>query len=177
MRNPFYNEEHSARRDIKAVEPVPEAYVGDNNPYRGIEQHGVENPNKPTVVPGYGDTYQVELQDNAPIPDPVPVLVVNQGARERRDWAANNTFVDSSRVVEVLPNDPRRTKATIVNAGPNTVYVGRTQSVSVAFGFPVAMGATFPTLEAETNMYAITAATETANLRVLWEYRVTLRNE
>jgi hypothetical protein len=157
------------------LEPLPEAYVGVNNPYRGIEQHGVESPHRAQPVPGYGDTVQVEYESPAPLQEPVPVIVVNESAKEERDWGATS-FTVTDVCQQILGRDERRTVLKVLNLGPNTVYLHPDAHATTWMGFPVAINAS-ETFESETAVYAICEATESADLRLKWEFRRTLPNK
>jgi hypothetical protein len=137
MRNPLLNNEGRHDADLRALEPVPERYVGQNNPYRGTEQHGVASPHDPHDVPGYGDTYAVELDEEKPRQDPVPVYIVNQTAREQKDWApAKWPITNRPDPVRIAGTDERRLTLKIRNDGPDSVYLARTpESATDAFGW------------------------------------------
>lgn len=157
------------------LEPLPEAYKGVNNPYRGIEQHGVEASTRPQPVPGYGDTVAVEYEEPEPLQAPVPVIVVNESAKEERDWGTM-PFPIGATSQQIIGRDERRTSLKIVNNGPNTVYLHPDPHVNPAFGYPLAMDGV-ETFDAETAVYGVCVATETANLTVKWEYVRTLPNK
>lgn len=157
------------------LEPLPEAYVGDNNPYRGIEQHGVEADTRPQGVPGYGDTVAVQFMEPAPLQDPVPVIVVNESPKELHSWDTT-PFTVTERMMQVMGRDERRTSLVITNEGPNTVYLAPRPTSGTYMGFPLAMDATL-SLDTEDEVWGVCAASETGTLRVLWEYAKTLPNK
>jgi hypothetical protein len=127
--------------------------------------------------PGYGDTVQVEYMEPEPLQEPVPVLIVNEGAKERRDWDTNTYFIDATRGPQNIVNeDTRRTTLYIRNNGPNTVYLAPRSGVNVESGYPLAMNETF-TMDAETAVWGVVAPTESASLRLRWEFAQTLPNK
>ncbi len=60
----------------RAITPVLESYEGDNNAYRGIEQHGVPQTEEFSDVPGYDGTVLVPYDEPEKQPDPVPVKII-----------------------------------------------------------------------------------------------------
>ena len=88
-----------------AIVPVPEDYEGTNFPYRGVGNHGVEPT--PGVDPeAYYDRTSYDMNpdkfESIPAekePDPVPVRIVNENARERYNFRTGT--------MQLLPNaDP-----------------------------------------------------------------------
>ncbi len=181
MRNPLFNLQQNRDADLKALEPQQEQYAGENNPYRGIEQHGVESPDKPKTTPGYGDTIAVEYEPEQPEPEPVPVYVVNRNARERRDWSVQNWPVDyqDPQPVQVAGLDERRISLVLRNKGPNPVYINKTpEGANVAFGWELKID-TERAVDAQTPVYAnvdLGASTQAAVVQTLSVYAETLPN-
>lgn len=150
--------------DTGYVEPVPESYVGDNNPYRGIESHGVP----PNVVPmEYADAYTDEPDEEylPPIPeeDPVPVRIVQTRGREIRKtrmWrliSGKNT--ETPRMVVSYEETRRRVK--VMNVGTATIYIGESPDTANAMnGWPLAVNAS-EEFQTQTALFAFSSdATE-----------------
>lgn len=116
-------------RDIIYTEPLEEAYEGDNNAWRGTEQHGVKSPQHATAY-DTGDTQRdaenAGVVDYAEIPEPVqaiPVEIVNQFARELRDHREYQFPVGANAQQIVGAND-KRSRVTIRNIAQTTTPAG-----------------------------------------------------
>lgn len=118
--------------------PVPDNPAGANIPYRGVVDHGV--PVQQEELPDeahYWTGRPVEYLPEETEPDPIPVRVVNQGARELRRFSATQPVLSFSngnavQQVRIAGRDENRTKLLIR-------VIGRTdflQSVFVYIGGP-----------------------------------------
>lgn len=142
----------------QAMTPIPEQYEGSNHPYRGIEQHGVEDTVRTSPVPGYEDNaHPVEYEIDKEPPAPIPVKIVTEGGDEiieSRVFTMPITNV-ASRVLNQMRS---RKTATIKNLGPNTVYLAPNADVlhGTWNAFPLKAGDS-QTITAHTNMWAIAA--------------------
>lgn len=106
------------------------------------------------------------------VPDAIPVVIVDTFEAGRLvDWAVERVPVDATQAVRVTGARRNRARLLVANAGPNTVYVLRTALQMPAFGYPLVMGATLELFHNE-EVFAITAATETASLGVISEYDI-----
>ena len=128
---------------VEAIAPVPENYVGDNIPYRGVVNHGV-----PVDEP-FIETDELEEEENPPteyVPpvdeqDPVPVKIVQETSRERVYWRANGYTIGTIPICVLSRND-RRKRAEIRNVigiagGATTLHVAHSQDkVGWTFGNP-----------------------------------------
>lgn len=182
MRNPLFNTEARPDKDLQALAPVPERYAGQNNPYRGIEQHGVESPLDPMDTPGYGDTVAVELDPAQPRQEPVPVYITNRDARERRDWSVQKWPLNaalSTRAVQIAGVDERRISLLIRNDGPDAIFLNKNpEGATPAFGWELPSGER-EEIDAQTEVWAnvdITDGDDTANVYTLSVYAETLPN-
>lgn len=145
--------------------PVEEHYAGWNNPYRGTENHGVAPDAEALITdPVEWKGTPVELHAAAADPDPVPVRIVNQAAKERAEFRTFGGFVGGGSRSPVLGRDENRSKVTIANTSENVVYVGDDMVTSVS-GFPIAAGASL-TLNAENPVYVWAADDSTVALLV-----------
>jgi hypothetical protein len=151
-------------------EPRAEDHAGDNNPYRGTENHGVAQTVDPVSVPGYDGTIPVEYDEEKAEPDPVPVRIVEgRTAREIKEWRVDLftlNRVDAQRIANRMDN---RTSLKIVNAGPNTAFVDRHNNT--VGGIPLTTGGEL-SLDSTAEVWGRVANGETASLRILVEYTV-----
>lgn len=152
-----------------AVPPVPEEYVGDNNPYRGIENHGVEPTGKPLAdieydeeVPGFYEAVKEE-------PDPIPVRIVNVSGRELHRFNTWQDRIQAGTVRAVAGRNTARNSIVILNTGTDTIYIGSSESVASYTGFPVNAGGTL-SLNTEDAIYAYAAAEQ--SVAVIEEFSV-----
>lgn len=161
MANPLLSKQKATSTDPtdRQVTPIAERYEGQNWPYRGMENHGVEPTNKPDDMPGYDGTIPVELVMMDPPPDPIPVKIVGEGGRQLTDWTVS-TFTVFANAVRVLDADRngRRKTALVKNLGPNTAYVGpSSESASGFMAWKLGVGESLST-NVDTDVYAVAAA-------------------
>lgn len=180
MRNPLINLDSNHDADLRALEPVPEVYSGNNNPYRGIEQHGIDAGTEPSPTQGYGDTIAVELAPEEPLQDPVPVIVVNESAREQKDWSVQNWPIDNvdPRPVMIAGLDVRRVSLKLRNTGTNSAYLNKNaEGASPAWGWELKANETID-LDAQTPVWANVdvSTANSAMVQTLAIYSETLPN-
>lgn len=156
-------------------QPVPEAYAGHNNPYRGVEAHGVEPTEEPLDELDYSDGRLVEYEEPEQQPEPVPVRVVTEGSRELKKFrpvVAHAGGTDRGRPFQILGADDTRDRATIHNNNTATVYIGSTpEEASVANGFPIEENGTYAT-SSQDELYAFINQAAIAEVRIAIEYTV-----
>lgn len=156
-----------------ATPPRPEAYVGDNNPYRGTNEHGVE-PARPYDDPYTGDdawedtTSGVFEPEKAPL-NPVPVEIVTRYARELRRFHVQRPRINAGTVSSLAGRNDARSSLTINNISASVIYIGNTESVADFTGFPVAAGGVL-NLNTEDAVYAYCASD--ASVAVIEEFSV-----
>lgn len=166
-------------REPERVQPVPEEYEGVNFPYRGTEQHGVPVPPNAKY-----DTREFEYeQPDTKVgylpedkePDPIPVRIVQESARERLEWRCIQGSVGDAPVPIVDRLEARRSLAVkVMPDSPNGVYVGPTQDVKPYTGFYVAPGEKVE-LRSTERVWAISAVAGTvATYCVMYEFGVEL---
>lgn len=168
--------------DREPIEPVPEEYVGDNNPYRGIENHGVAPTESPSPVPGYSSEIEVEYLEEEQEPTPVPVRIVQTGPQYRRTFRTIGFQYDyaafGGRPFMLLPREPYRTKAIITQTnGFFEFYVGHSDQLKGwNGGFPVSSRAQL-TIESNEEVWGLIEDPTATNVRVgvLCEYEIPLR--
>ncbi len=129
-----------------AVEPRPEAVVGTNFPYRGMNDHGVPVEHvDPVSFAGYEDTQAGVYEPAEEIPDPIPVRVVREFTRELRrsrtaQFVVDGTGTSSALVQMIAGRNPARTSISVKNFGAQTVWIGESESVATFTGYPIAAG-------------------------------------
>lgn len=104
----------------EAIPPIPEhQYEDDNNPYRGIERHGVPKQYDPQFPPDYDDEVSVDYEDEPNEPDPIPVIVVSAGGREQKRFRSMTVSVpgkDNGNMAMLIGAERNRTRILINNA-------------------------------------------------------------
>lgn len=139
-----------------AIEPVPERVAGHVFPYRGMETHGVDPNNNwrdPEEYDGYERGIEVDSEPLPQEPDPIPVRVVQDGAREIRRTTNFRAFATgsikgggASQVVSARFQSHTRRSAKVKNMDSTTVYIGTSQeSASVMNGWPLAQNEVYET--------------------------------
>lgn len=144
------------------VEPVPETVDGDNWPYRGIVDHGVDATNKPQLDPitnevdttGKAKPYTYEVQHAEP--DPIPVRIVRTDfGREFREFWTDRITVTTDRPVSLLGRDENRVTVRLMNTDTtNTVYIASSAGDLALRGYPLMPGKDL-TVTGEMAVYAI----------------------
>lgn len=165
-----------------AIEPVEEHYAGDNNPYRGIENHGVAsvNPWRETDedMPDHDGRLVTVYETDDDTPDPIPVVVVNESSRERRAFRTVVSYAggtDNGRARMLIGQDVSRSQATIRNKSVGAViWINDTPETANALsGFPIEQGGTYVTYSQEA-IYATVDQASDMSVPIAIEYRVSL---
>lgn len=148
MPSPFHFPMNQSRRhmadDREPVPPIPEAYEGDNNPYRGTEAHGVAPTVEPRPVPGHASGRVVEFDPPLPEPEPIPVVVVNTGARELRRSRFYQPRANILNPTQLVGRDEQRITVKVKNLGATTIYISDDASTANAqHGWPLAQNEVF----------------------------------
>lgn len=160
------------------VTPVPDTVEGVFYPYRGNENHGVAQP--PTVDPD--KYYEADQWDDGdipetlkpePEPEPIPVKIVQETARERLDWRPVRFLVTETKQQVVGRHEKRRSIVIRNLATADTVYLGADESVSTYTGFALEQGKELE-LRTTEDIWAVCAATETAEISIAYEYAIEL---
>lgn len=133
-----------------SITPVPERVRGHNNPYRGMEAHGVDPNNDTHDVEDYGwmekERGVVVSYEPAPDPvDPIPVIVVQGQGRELKRFRVTRVTADGTggQPKSMLGRDAKRRSVIIKNTSADPVYIGHDQmSASPMHGFPLAQNET-----------------------------------
>lgn len=154
-------------------EPRAEDYAGDNNPYRGIQNHGVSPSAQPSDVPGWDGAALVPVEPDEPPQEPVPVRIVNESAHEIDAWNGTTFFLNR-------PNEPvliagqleTRKSLNVTNEGPDPVFLHPSNNGSVGLAaVRLAPGGSF-SLDNGAEVFAFVDGATTALVRVVWEYTV-----
>lgn len=116
------------------IPPVPEHYEGQNNPYRGIEDHGVPPTSTPNPPGAMQDTkVGVNYLPPERVMHPVPVEIVNRFGREFRRHRVHKMSVNGARTVQFLGRNEARTSVVISNPDAAlSLFVGITMDMNPA---------------------------------------------
>lgn len=165
----------SPSREPERVQPVPEHYHGVNFPYRGTEQHGVAVPDDAhynTRDFQYPEEKPDEYLPAEPEPDPILVKVVQEHAREIRDWRTVRVAVTSPPTALVGKNDSRRNTRIKNMDAANAIYIGSDNNVTSYTGYKISAGQEIPPMYTTEAIYATTGDGTTAEIAVLYEFVV-----
>ncbi len=148
MPNPFVRigATNVGHQPQERFQPIPESYVGDNNPYRGIENHGVDPTCDPREIEEYQDSQiKVHYEDEPEIPDPIPVRIVTEKSIELHRWRVVRTMTKENEAVQLLGRMRTRTIMQIKNLdATKTLYLAPEINLATStFGWPVAPGEKF----------------------------------
>lgn len=152
----------------EATPPVLEHYAGTNNPYRGIEDHGVKSNNDPTPPGMWADNHTgFHYADEEPAQDPIDVRIVNQYQRELRKCRVHVMSVSNIRTQQFVGRNEARQSITFRNNDAVlSVYVGTTIGMNIALnGFELKPGQDL-TLFTEDELYVLGTAVDPAVQRV-----------
>jgi hypothetical protein len=155
------------------VIPLPDKPAGINFPYRGGEQHGISvdySPDKPAEEWEGGF---VGIREQEPTADPILVRVVEESAKELRNFrVAQHTLSPSPTLV--LGRYAGRTRCTIRNTSPDKVaYVSSSSSVTIWTGYPIPPNSDLD-LGADGEVWGISADATAITLATLIEYTVSV---
>ena len=132
MPNPLARVQVTSKEPPKrpdAIPPVPEHYEGDNNPYRGIEDHGVKPDVKPSPTQAdwdtrEGRTYMAPAEEY----EPIPVRIVQQHGNELRRMRVHRMSVDNSRGQQLVGRNLARQSILVSNPdGANNQIIGHSR--------------------------------------------------
>lgn len=133
----------------QAIPPVPEEYEGVNFPYRGVGNHGVE-PTKGVDPEAYYDRTSYDMDpDNFESlppekePDPVPVRIVNENARERYHFrTVSMTIPTTSDTVELCGRNDNRSllRIRVPGSSPGSIVFGGSRNLSPGTVYTLAAG-------------------------------------
>lgn len=163
------------------VRPIPDRVYAPVFPYRGTEQHGVNVESQPWI-PQDADEQSWQGEEVVdpefdPI-KPIPVEVVNQGAREIRSWRAVHFNIGKVSPALIVGQNVRQTKITVRHAGDvnstNVVWLGHESNVMPGLsGWPLFAREQIE-INTEEEVYAITGTgtDETTPLAVIIEHAV-----
>jgi hypothetical protein len=165
------------RERPQAVQPIEEHYAGVNFPYRGTEQHGVAVPadtKYDTREFQYEEEEPEKYLPGEPEPDPILVKVVQDHAREIREFRVVRIPVSQTPVQLVGKNLSRRSLRIRNTDTVNAIYIGPDPSVNLVTGFKIP-GNTEPNPFVTTEaVYATTGDSSVVEVSILFEYVVEL---
>lgn len=127
------------------VAPIPESVKGDNNPYRGLEDHGVPSNNHPSPPGAWADNHEGFTYVKAPLEqDPIPVRIVNEHGNEYREFRIHRMSIDNTHGVMFVGRNDARTSIEIQNRDAvNSVFIQARPTDPVngpIYGFELAKG-------------------------------------
>lgn len=159
----------------QAIEPVPERYAGENNPYRGTEAHGIVDDTEPLEPMDYAEGRPAVYDEPIEEPEPVPVMVVNRAGRERRRCRNFRAYATVGLSAQIVGQDESRTKVRIKNLGASDIYIGENaQSSDAISGWTLAQNEVYESFTQE-ELYARSShATDSMQVSVHVEYAVSL---
>lgn len=155
--------------------PEPEHVAGEeyNQPYRGMEDHGVTPPYKATAVPNYDD----EREGYLPTPpekeeEPIPVRVVQEFSKELKKFRVYTTTVATGTAVNLCGRNEARSAIHIKNmAASGFIWISHSLSLcNDTFGYAIASRGEI-VINTENPVYCY-AATADSQVCVMEEYTV-----
>ena len=107
------------------VAPIPESVKGDNNPYRGLEDHGVPSDNKPAPPGTWADNHEGFTYVKPPREqDPIPVEIVNEYGSEYRRYRIHRMSIDNTRGMQFVGRNDARTSILVQNRdAANSIFI------------------------------------------------------
>lgn len=137
---------------------APEDYRATVFPYRGSETHGVVplTPMRRMDDPyAEGAIVHVDPMPPTPVPEPVPVRIVDTSPDDYKDWRTWGGFAsDTTRMI--ANKKEGRTVLRIQNISlTDSMFIGADSTVTAYTGFRVLPGASF-SLDCEAPVWAIT---------------------
>lgn len=167
----------SPRERPEAVQPVEEHYAGVNFPYRGTETHGVAVPEGSeynTREFQYKEEDPEQYEPPLPEPDPILVRVVQEHARELREFRTVRIPVSQQPQQLVGKNLSRRSTRIRNLDAANAIYIGPDPNVSAITGFKISAGQEPNPFITTEPIYATTGDSSIVEVAVLFEYAVEL---
>lgn len=165
-------------REINPDTPVLEYYEGDNNAWRGTEQHGVATKDHAKAYEGepLGENNTTTFVPEPKIVDPIDVRVVNEFPNEIRR-ARLFSYPVNDQPAQLVNARTSRYRLFIKNIDvANSIFLNSKNNVNVVTAFELKPGAEI-SLSTEEEMWAICAATLTAKAQVIDEYSVKVEVE
>ena len=151
----------------EALAPLIETVDGQTyvNPYRGLEDHGVDPTGKYAPVEEWdGEADEVYDKPEKDAPTPIPVKVVSEDAKEEKRFRVSPAYARQGGALVVNRNDGT-SKVTLRNAGISTVFISERVDLATAEnGWPLDAGKEL-VLSTNREVYAGTA--DSAQVRVL----------
>jgi hypothetical protein len=157
-----------------AIPPRVDSYEGDNNPYRGIENHGVESKNRLSDVPEEfaPEDYKIIPYDSEDKDiDPIPVRVVHGPTeREFRTFLTGRAYATANASC-IVARDFTRSKVRLRNISGVTVWLSNTPSVQVFSGYPIPTQTEF-VYEGNSEIWAVSEDGNQQAIAILTEYTI-----
>lgn len=169
------------KTDDGRIDPVPEKVAGTVYPYRGMEQHGVKQPEDMPIREtgeyqlGPDEFYNFESLPEEKEPDPVPVRIVTTAARVRKSYRISR-HTTTEHVSSIVGRKDSRTRLLIKSAATNTGIAWLSNSMELTnpvFGWGLEAGSQVEMFTTEV-LHVCSESGETQNLYVLEEFEIEL---
>jgi|SRR4051812_13327262 hypothetical protein len=154
------------------IPPTPEQVVGYVNPYRGMEEHGVEHTAEFEDTPIDENTLHTFDKPESE-PEPIPVKIVSSGGREFRTWNVRREYANpaGSGASRILGQDETRTKAKLKNIGTAIIFISPDPINNSALGYPIGTNVEFE-YNQEGDVWAVTDDPAAQPIAIVVEYAV-----
>lgn len=177
MPNPFTRVKVTSQEPPErphAIDPVPEHVKGDNNPYRGLESHGVPADNEPTPPGMWADNHEGFNYVEPPLEvDPIPVEIVTRYGREFRRHRMHRMSIDNTHGVQFIGRNESRTSIVLQNRdAANSIFISHApidaQNFAIA-GWELAKGESV-TINSQAAIFAVGSNAAVATLQAIEYY-------
>lgn len=162
-------------RDRQPITPIPESYEGENNPYRGTEQHGVIPMYQPLAPQQWEQGRPVTFPEAPAEEEPIAVRIVEESGRELNRMRTFGAYTGTTNnpPKEVLgKSQERRTVHLKHITDAATVWISHArETCNSNNGHPMQKGDEFTTNSQEA-IYAWADAADPLTIYVRVEYSV-----
>lgn len=169
------------KQDDGRIDPVPEKVAGTVYPYRGMEQHGVKQPEDMPIretgeyTLGPDEFYNFESLPEEKEPEPVPVRIVTTAARVRKSYRVSR-YTSTELAGSLVGRKDSRTRLLIRSATSNTGIAWVSNSMELAnpvFGWGLDAGSQLEMFSTE-QVFVCSESGETQSLYVMEEFEIEL---
>jgi hypothetical protein len=185
MPNPLMSGSGGVRADestdtqIDAIDPTMEEYAGENNPYRGIEQHGVVPNTSPMEEIAYSNGRPAVYDVPEDEPEPVAVRIVSgESSREIVSVRTDRGIVNNEtrRIVNRMEG---RQDLRIKNLHETkTMYIDEVSfAPGTANGFPIEAGETLSLGSMTDELYGVSQDGTDIPFAVMWLYSIPVKTD
>lgn len=151
--------------------PIPDSVAGANLPYRGQVNHGVPYDGvNPIDESQYWSEEETDYEDEAQAVDPIPVRVVNRGAREINRFSTRQFTTAIGVPIQVADRNESRTSITIKCGVNDPLFIGDA-NISLFSGFRLDPSVSH-VLKTTEPVYVISSAVDTFTVLEEWSEAV-----